>query len=139
MMLGRWSREWPTEEGFYWYYGYPFDNIIGGLAETELTIAKIYKEESDDCFLCVLFGNTVPIHQHDPGDMGGRPFGVFFHKKINHPGWPKADFFEKILKEKNLSFHKKEHERKEFELRIAKTTVQELEKWLRRSEGRVAK
>ena len=131
MMLGRWSTEWPTEEGFYWYYGFPFDNV-GEIGKIELTVAKIYKEEGVDCLLCILFGTTIPLYLHEPNDMAGRPFGVFFHKKINHPTRPKVDFFEKTLKEKNLLFNKKECKGKEFELRKAKKEVQELEQWLAR-------
>lgn len=134
--MSKWSSEWPKEEGYYWYYGSPFG---GSLHKAELILVKIYKEETTDCLLCVSFGSIVPLYQQEPNDMDGRPFGVFYHKKISFPRLPSQDFFDKTLKEKSVISQQKECRKVEFELRRAKREVQRLEGWLKEKGEEIGK
>jgi hypothetical protein len=62
--LGLWSSKWPTENGFYFFYGWPYGYLKRGKAHRQLYTAKvtICNGTQSGCFIHV-DGN--PIYRHD--------------------------------------------------------------------------
>ena len=47
--MDKWTKEFPTEEGVYWFYGYRFGKISCGSQEKpKLMIVKVYKSGQGD-------------------------------------------------------------------------------------------
>ena len=43
-MMNKWTKKWPTEEGFYWFYGYRYGRIsVGQKCNPEYVFVKVRK------------------------------------------------------------------------------------------------
>ena len=53
-----WTKDWPSEEGHFWFYGYPYGKIsCGQICKPELMLVKVRK--GLNCFIYIANGQFM--------------------------------------------------------------------------------
>ncbi len=75
-----WTREWPTELGRYWFYGYPYgkQKTEMGLGDKKPFLSLVTVDEINNGLCAILEGNFL----YEEGEMGCKPDGVFLKADV---------------------------------------------------------